>query len=343
MTGRLSIAGFLGITAAVVVLATIVAIALPHAPYIRYQSFGDTIFKRLSWTYERLAFDDAPIDVLVVGSSRSARGANVPLLEAALAEAGVTATVANISEPAAGMDIRLTKVREALTHHPEIQLIVLGIVETLPRDGHQAFGKLATAGEVLSSPWFVNRLLPANLARLPYRQMELSLASALPEAYGYNRAYSEQAYLGAAPDHRLFEDPDWTAEAEARITESVRHALDLEADSATRRDQLRPPVLPDALGWAEFGVSRHAIREIAALAEANGTDLAFLFLPFYGGYDTPTDADWLARFGPVWRAGFLKDDPRNYADTAHASQKGVEAIAPWLAGEIATHLKETGQ
>ena len=52
------------------------------------------------------------------------------------------------------------KIRLALEHHPEIRLIVLGVVEALPRDGHQAFGDLATPAEVLSAPWIVNRTLP---------------------------------------------------------------------------------------------------------------------------------------------------------------------------------------
>lgn len=109
---RLSLGGFLGLTGVVFVAAYLVTMLLPHDPYIRYQSFKDTIFDRLGWVYERLVFDPTPIDVLVVGSSRSARGANATLLEEALAARGRDLHVANISEPAAGMDIRLTKIRD---------------------------------------------------------------------------------------------------------------------------------------------------------------------------------------------------------------------------------------
>ena len=47
---------------------------LPHDPYIRYQTMQGTIFERATWMYERLHFDPAPVDIVLVGSSRTARG-----------------------------------------------------------------------------------------------------------------------------------------------------------------------------------------------------------------------------------------------------------------------------
>lgn len=343
MNRPINMGRFFGITMAVFFIAYVAAVALPHAAYIRYQAFNDTIFQRLAWVYERLTYDATPIDVLVVGSSRSARGVNVELVEGALAGLGDDLVLANISEPASGLDIRLTKIRHALETHPEIKLIVLGVVEALPRDGHQAFRDLATPGEIATAPWAINRNLPEILAYLPYRQMELSLATLVPDAFGYQSEFDPERYLGRSPDHRLFGTPDWTAQTERLVTETPEHTVALTADSKVRRWQITPPILPDALQWAEFGVSRHYVREIAELAEANGTKLAFLFLPFFGGYDAPMDADWISQYGPIWNADFLKVDSENYADTAHASQTGVERVAPWIADKIDAYLKEPAQ
>ncbi|WP_193143383.1 hypothetical protein [Meridianimarinicoccus sp. MJW13] len=333
----LGLGRFLGLVAAVFLGAFALTLALPHDPYIRYQSFKGTIFDRLGWVYERLAYDDTPIDVLVIGSSRTARGANVEQLEAALAERGVSAHVANVSIPASGFDWRLTVLREALKHHPEIKLVIWELVEVFPRDGHQTFGDLARPGELLSSPWLVNRTLPVNLAALPYRQMELGLASLLPEAFGYAKDFDPAGYLGPAPDHRGFNDPGWSVDAEARQTSALDHALAIAADSAQRREEITWPVpaIPDAL---EFGVSRAYLRDLDRLAETHGFETAFLFLPFYDGYGDAHEAEWVQQFGDYWAARFLATDPENYVDAAHGSSLGIARLTPWLADRIARSL-----
>lgn len=329
---------FLGVVLAVVLAACGATLLLPHDPYVRYQSFGGTIFSRLSWVYERIAFDSRPIDVLVIGSSRTARGANVEMLERDLAAQGADLHVANVSIPASGFDWRLTVLREALRHHPEIRMVIWELVEVFPRDGHQAFADLGTTGELLSSPWIVNRNLPENLARLPYRQMEFYLASRLPEAFGMRAAFDPGRYLGPAPDHRGFAAPDWWHTDGAVDLRGPAHARALAAESAQRLHEITWPVLPGALGWAEFGVSRHYVREAAALAEEHGIEIAFLFLPFYQGPENALEAEWVQQFGPYWGASWMRTDAANYQDAAHGSQIGIERIAPWLAGRIAADL-----
>jgi hypothetical protein len=332
---------FLGTVAAVFAGCCAFAVALPHDPYIRYQSFEGTIFDRLGWVYDRLHHDPTPIDVLFIGSSRTARGADAAAIEAALADLGRPGLhVANISLPAAGLDIRLTTLREALRAHPEIRLVVLGMVEALPRDGHQAFGDLATAGEVLGAPWIVNRRLPGHLAGLPYRQMELALASRVPAAFGHRAAFDPAAYIGPTPDHRRFNIAGWGAFTDTPPDTSAEHAEAMARESRMRRRQITPPVLPAALSDIEFGVSRTYLRRIARLLEAEGIDLAFSFLPFYGGYAEPLDAGWLAGVAPVWSADFLMDDPVNYTDAAHASGQGIDLLAPWFARQIDATLED---
>ncbi|QIE43993.1 hypothetical protein G5B39_18505 (plasmid) [Rhodobacteraceae bacterium SC52] len=331
---------FLGVVAATFAACMVLSVALPHDPYIRYQSFKGTIFDRLSWVYDRLYHDDTPIDVLFIGSSRTARGANAAAIEAELAEIGrPELRVANISEPASGMDIRLTKLRDALRAHPEIRLVVLGMVEALPRDGHQAFGDLATAGQVLTAPWVINRTLPENLAALPFRQIELALASRLPDAFGYRAAFDPDAYPGPTPDHRDFNDANWREIEAAKLSSAPRHAAELAAESVMRRREITPPVLPDALAWAEFGVSRSYLQDMAGLLEDEGVEMAFVFLPFYDGYDEPLDADYLRSVAPIWSAAFMRETPMNYFDAAHASQHGIELLAPWFARRIADTLE----
>jgi len=318
----------------VVMVLTVLAcfagtVALPHDPYIRYQAMSGTIFERVRWIYERINFDDTPIDIAFIGSSRTARGVISTDLEARLAGEGVDAKIVNFSIPASGLDIRLTLARELLEHHtPPPKLLVISMVEQFPREGHQAFGDLATAGDVLRSPWIVNRNLPGNLLRLPIRQMQLWAATLLPDAFGYSARFYPATYPGSTIDPRIFnpgreEGPKSAAEIAA-----------LEKESRFRRRSLTRPILPENLAWIEFGIPRTYIRRIAELAEAKGTRLAFLYLPFYGGYPEPFEKAWLEQYGPVLSADFLLSDPRLYNDVAHSSGTGADLITGWLAREL---------
>lgn len=270
-------------------------------------------------------------------------------LETALAARGETLHVANVSIPASGFDWRLTVVREALAHHPEIKLVIWELVEAFPRDGHQAFGDLATSGEILTAPWLINRTLPNNLAALPYRQLEMALASRMPGVFGYRQRFDPSRYAGTTPDHRVFNDPNWTMGDETAQLRSLDHAAAVAKESQQRRHEITWPVMSSALAGIEFGVSRHYVDELVALSKEHHFAIAFLFLPFFDGYPDALEADWVGKRGAYWSADFLLSDPANYIDAAHPSQTGIEKITPWLAGLIAGAMTpaaptpETGQ
>lgn len=317
---------------ALVVLGTALALAagataLPHDPYIRYQALSGTIFDRASWFYERIHFDDTPIDAVFIGSSRTARGVVTPDVEKALAERGITAHLVNFSLPASGFDVRYSIAREALENR-KVRLLVISLVEQFPREGHQAFGDIATASDVLTSPWLVNRNLPVNILRLPARQISLAAATWAPEGFGYRADFDPATYLGSSVDHRAF-NPGQTGGPK-----SAEAIAALDRESKFRRGDLTRPILPASLADVEFGVPRGYVRRIAALAREHDVKLAFLYMPFYGGFDHPSEKAWLEQFGPVIEATFLKDDPMNYNDVAHVSQAGADLVTDWLADRL---------
>ncbi|CUH49069.1 hypothetical protein [Ruegeria atlantica] len=306
------------------VLACIVlAFLLPHDPYFRYQAMGGTIFERARWIYERIHFDETPIDIAFLGSSRTARGVISPDLEERLAEQGIDARIVNFSLPASGFDVRLPIIRELLSEHKP-KLIVISVVEQFPRHGHQAFGDLAGAGEVLQSPWIVNRNLPENLARLPIRQIQLAAANLLPEAFGYQPEFNPTTYAGTTIDPRIFNP------GKAFSPKSAADIEVLKDESEFRRRKLTRPILPESMAGIEFGIPRTYLRRIAELAKAKGVQIAFLYLPFYGGYEEPFEKAWLEQFGPVFSAGFLLNDPNLYNDVAHVSELGAVLVTDWL-------------
>ena len=306
---------------------------LPHDGYIRYQAFKKTIFDYVPRFYERIHFDETPIDVVFIGSSRTGRAVNKVEVQEELRKRGCNLNVENFSIAAAGFDIRIAELRELLAKR-KIKMLVFGVEERMPRDGHQAFVEIANVSEVLKSPVLGNRNLFKNLARLPYRQMELALASLVPEAFGYRCEFDRGLYEGAGSDHRL--NINETKESEDG-TES--HEEIIRKQSETYNRGILPPILPDHLSFVEFGVSQHYMNEIRRLSEQYGFKVVILFQPFYKGYDAPFDAAYLSQFGPLWETSFLKEDATNFLDALHASDKASAALSPWLADRIAKEFE----
>lgn len=310
-------------------------VSLPHDPELRYLSFKDTIFARTAWIYDRIHHDPAPIDVVFLGSSRTEAGIRPTMVEAALARHGENLRVVNFALPATGFDIRETLAEEVL-RTKRVKLLVVDLTEKFPRDGHQAFGDLATAGQILHAPWLLNRNLPRNLLRLPVRQIDLALATLDPAANGYRARFDPARYEGTTidPAHA------GATAAELAALDSPLHALTLEAQSEQRYREITPPILPASLGWVEFGVSETYIARLADTARRHGVKIVFLYVPFYKGPAAPIEEQWLTRFGPVWKANFLNAGPQQYRDSGHTSAdpQTKAMMSDWVAGHIAQTL-----
>ena len=324
----------LALVATTITLLAVALVHLPHSPYIRYQSLNDTIFSNAKWMFERLTYDSTPIDVLFLGSSRTGAAASTTLIEKALLESGSNLRVSNISLPAAGMDIRLNQLKLAIETHPEIKLIVFGVSEALPRDGHQAFSEIATVDESIHAPILVNRNFPSNLARLPYRQLELWLATQAPQVFGYSITFNPDTYKGIDASTKEQE------EGKKIIKDSQEHYLLLLDESDRRKREITPPILPPSLASIEFGVSRHYIEEAKMLTNERGIKLVFLFLPFFNGYKVPLDVDWLLHRGDLWTPEDISMDATLYTDAAHLNWNGAIRLSPWFSQKIINTLKE---
>lgn len=335
----LSIKSFLAVVFLTFAALFALALALPVNPYIRFQNLDDTIYFRAKWIYERIHFDPTPIDVVILGSSRAGAGAYPTLIEPALQARGTPAHVVNFSLPSSGFDLRETIVQE-LFKEKAPKLLIFDVAEAFPRDGHDAFGELAPVSEILNSPFLVNRNLPKNILRLPIREISLSMMTLMPEAYGKQAAFSPTSYSGTVVNPRdmlNFED-------NLEILDTAEHAEKLAAQAKIRRRSLTPPLLPDSLSWIEFGVSQSYINRIVSLAEEHGTKVVFLFMPFYTGPGEPLESKWLQQRHPLWNADFMKNDPRNYEDSAHsaASPRVKEMLTNWFSEKISAELSGKG-
>jgi hypothetical protein len=318
---------------AVAFLTAIAAALLPDNPYQRWQLLDGTIEKNISWIYERTNFDPTPIDVVVLGPSRSAADVDSLELEAALARIGTPAHVVNFSLPVAGRDVNYAIARELFkTKSPRV--LVLGVVEKPSRFGHPAFKYIAPSWLVADPGYLANLNYLSNLIYLPYRQMQLFLADLWPSLTGLTKTFNPATYRGSNIDTtgaQFFQTRAGSVPAEH--DELMRGVHKLEQG-------MRPPILPASLGDVEFGDERHYIREIAELARAKGTRIVFLNLPFYTGPDTIQEEPFYRQFGDVINASFLASHPEWYADYGHLTAHGAGVLTDWLVPYISKMLSE---
>jgi hypothetical protein len=325
-------------TLAILAIALGAAVGLsliPGKPYQRWQLLNGTIHANARWMYERIHFDPRPIDVVFVGPSRTGAGVNAPRLARSLAAERLPSNVVNFSLPESGRNVNLVIVQELLkTKQPK--LLVIGVTEKPSRTGHSTFKFLAPARMIVSPGYPTDLNYFSDLIYLPYRQAELLAARIAPGLLGPSDTFDPAAYRGpsldttgsiALPDGRIKD-----GEHPASMAELMRGVHKLEAGT-------HPPILPRAYADLEFGDERHYLREIVALARAHHVKVAFLFLPYYTGPSTIQEQDFYARYGPVWNAGFLADDPSLFMDYGHLTRDGAKQLTDWLVAPVSRELQ----
>lgn len=321
---------------ATALVAAAALVALPHDPYIRYQQLAKTIQFRSQWRYERIEFDPTPIDIAIIGNSRLEAGVSGPGLQSQLrARLDRPLNVANLAMPQEGRNMHYVLVERLLARHPEVKLLILSVIERMPRDGHPAFRDLADVRDVINAPVLLNRDYLDALAALPYRQLSLFIQSQAPTLFGDAPRLDPKHYAGPNLDSsKSFRLPD------GRIVdrEKVHSATEL-AEQRAAKPEGRARFLPSAAGDLEFAVERHYTRQIAALARARGAKLIFLYLPGYADHRGIGDLGFYQRLGSVLDFGSFADNPGLFADYGHFNRFGTRLATARLAKLLSARLE----
>jgi hypothetical protein len=173
----------------------------------------------------------------------------------------------------------------------------------------------------------------------PARQILLFAADLVSGGFGLAREFDPAHYKGSSidttgsvvlPDGRIKD-----GESPASAAELARGVAKLEA-------AMHPPILPDRLANLEFGDERHNVAQIVELARKHGTQVAFLFLPYYTGPSTLQEAQFYDQFGPTLNAAFLASHAEWFADYGHLTRQGARILTDWLIEPVAALLRTTG-
>ena len=310
------------------------ACLLPDNPYQRWQLVDSTdvdggLFANLRWVYERMNFDHRPIDVAVVGPSKTLNGVSAGRIEEQLAARGVKAHVVNFSAVAAGRNLQWAVVDELLkTKSPKV--IVIGVDARPYYYGHPAFKYVAPVDAIIAPPAPLLHNYFHDLAYLPSRQVKLFAARLFPDLVGLREKFDPAIYANSKTDftsgitHREGRVVDMEREVPPQTLLSQRHPFQRE----TFADRL--------VRWCcNDGDDKVYIRAIAKEAKAHGVRLIFDFLPTYKGSEEVADRDFLSQYGVVLDNGFLADDSKLYENWAHLNHAGAIVNSDRIASAIA--------
>jgi hypothetical protein len=305
------------------------ACLLPDDPYQRWQLTDNTIFDQLRRTYERIHYDDRPIDVAIVGPSRTLLGLSAQRIGQQLSAQGERANVENFSVVAAGRNVQWAIIDELFkTKSPKV--LVLGVDGVPASYGHPAFKYVAPAGAVAFPPAPLLHNYFFDVSYLPSRELKLIAARLFPSLFGLRKDFNPAVY----------------AATRSEFTSGILHLdnktfdMDQDVSAETLRKQVRPfapPTFADRLVlWCCNDGDDHVyIRAISELADAHGTRLVFAFFPTFGGTTTIYDRDFLSQRGLLVDNGDMARNASFFENWSHFNHAGAMMASERVASAIA--------
>lgn len=326
-------AKLLGILAAAL-LTAVAAAALPDNPYQRWQQVENTLFANAAWSYERIHFDPRPVDVAIIGSSRSQIGLSAPRIAERLAALGQPATVANMSVIEDGRNLEWAIVDELFkVKHPK--LLVILVNEDRNRWGHPGFKYVAPAAAIASPPQpFLHNSL-YDITYLPFRQMRLFAASLFPETFGLRTRFDPARYAALPTD---FTTSQVMTDGKLIDMEVVHTPDELQAEARAFAATQEPSRIPRALAPVIEADDPVYVGAMARLAAAHDTRVMFVFLPKFGGSTMIASYDFYAEVGPIENFGDLSRDPALFQSFAHLNRRGAIIASDRIAAAAAPLL-----
>jgi hypothetical protein len=303
---------------------------LPENDYQRWQLVNGTVFEQLRSAYERIHFDPRPIDVAIVGPSKTMLGLSPERIEQQLSGQGKTVQVANLSVVATGRNVEWAIVDE-LFKSKAPKLIVIGVDDSPHPYGHPGFKYVAPAGAIVFPPQPLLHDYLYDMAYLPARKVKLFGAWMFPGLFDLNKQFDLDNYSRARMDFTsgtLYLE-DQTIDMEREVS---REALLAQSRS---RDPAPPSLASRALGLFNEGDDHTYIREIAREARAHDARLLFVFLPTFNGSQEIKDRAFLEQYGPVLNNGDLTQRHGLFENWLHLNHAGALVMSDRLANAIA--------
>jgi hypothetical protein len=317
------------------VLSAVGAACLPDNPYQRFQLLRGSLYQHLAWIFERIHYDPKPIDVAIVGSSKTFTGVSASEVEQRLSVLGKPASVANLSLVFQGRNAQWA-ILDELYKAKSPRILVVQIDAKPSPWGHPWFMYFAPSVDVAFPPsMFLHNYLP-DVAFLPFRQMELFAASLFPNFFGLRHAFDPVQYAKTRTD---FTTSFRGLSGELVDMEREIPAAELRADHEEFKNLLHSPRLPRALAGIVEADDRVYLDKIARLALAHGTKLLLLYIPdFESGKLDEKILKYYSKYGTVLDYGDLVTRNTLFMQWAHLNHAGAMIVSDRIADAVAPQL-----
>ncbi len=333
----------LGLGAAVVVIA--IMLVLPHDRYIRWQALRTEVYARLGWVYERIHFDQTPIDVAFIGTSHTLNGVDAAAVNQELAAEGVRTAdgrcivTSNLAIPEYGRNLHWILARE-LIENRKVDTIVLEVFENETRKAHPVFEHVADERDILTAPMLVNIGYWHDLVRLPYRQLSVWFESLYPEDFGLKRRFDPRNYDGSTVDNTRKVNVEGVSLTPPRF--KIAPKADLEWEAHRRAGLKNLHMLGERFEKYEYVVPDTYVKDILDLARRRGVKVVFLYLPAFGQPPRPVDMRLYAGH-EFLTANDIMSRTDYWYDVQHLNAPGAAALSQRLGQQLAPQFGKGAQ
>ncbi len=293
--------------------------SIPYPASLRYEAFdGDAA--KMTWVHHRIVADPRPIDIALIGTSRTMVAISDSLLQLQCSShAASLGSVVNLGVSWQGRDLHAV-FADDLFKTKGCGTVILEIQENLARKGHPLFTDVADNTDILSAFFLLNTGWSREVFMLPRRNLH-HLWTQLLRTTGHDEESGH-------PEKQWGEHYHFTEKAVKSREEMEQEKNDFESNKRWR-------ILPASLDQLEFQMPRHYLRRIIKHAEQAGTKMIFLYLPYYGCARPAQDIVLFEKHGTVLTPPpSILDNPGLWFDKSHLNDRGNELLTRWLADEL---------
>ncbi len=299
---------------------------IPDSPYTRYRLLDIGAYKSATWIYERIHFDETPIDVAFFGTSHTMNGIDSLVVEQSLGTDNVR--VVNFAIPHFGRDMHYTLIKQLLENRKP-QLIVLEVRESEARDLHPGTHYLAQPEDLYAAPWIVNLRYLGNLIRLPLRAIKTQYYEAFPELFDFHADFAAEKYHGAHFNHAL----SWP-DGKERTRIASEHSL-----NAINNLSLPTNSLEELKFYLFHNANFHYVNQISDLAKKYNVPVAYAYIPSFGAPDVSVFAEKYPENQWLYFDEAIFKQKSNWSDPGHLNKHGALALSVDAANKIRPYVK----
>ncbi|HAD96717.1 MAG TPA: hypothetical protein DCG19_04880 [Cryomorphaceae bacterium] len=270
---------------------------------------------RGKWVYQRLYHSKTPVDMAMLGSSKTIHSVNSERLEPYLSGWHV----ANFGYCRYGRNLQLSLLKRILSEKKPKVVIMEVRAEENPYS-HPVYPYIATNGELLTNyPLFNKDWLSDEFTAAQYRLQLIQELLLQPDS---STTFSDSD----KQEHSFQPLMEKASRDDLRNMKEKRQKGDQRSSWKKKLDNTFP--------W-------HYLQQMAKLCEEEGVTLFFLYLPNYGvPLRQPVNIERYREYGPVLLPPqAILDEPENWADPNHLNYKGAELLTDWLGEELSTRVK----